>query len=110
MKRDRVYLLDILSVAKAAVEYIGGKPLGHFLNDPQCQDAVIRKIVIVGEAANRVSKETRTELPLPWKDMIGMRNLLIHNYDDVDMTVVYKTVIRDLALLVGSLEKVVKDG
>ena len=68
--------------------------------------------MIVGEAANRVSNETRAELPLPWKDMVGMRNLLIHDYDDVDidMTVVWKTVTGDLPQLIGSLEDAIKNG
>jgi len=104
--RDRVYLLDIMSAAKVAVSHMGSMTRGEFIADIRCQDAVIRRIMIIGEAANRVSMETRAELPLHWGDMVGMRNLLIHKYDDIDMAVVWKTVKEDLPPLIAELEKI----
>ena len=104
--RDKVHLLDILGAAKLAVGHTGNRTKEEFLADIQCQDAVIRRIMIMGEAANRVSVETKAELPLHWGDMVGMRNLLIHEYDDVDMTVVWKTIKEDLPPLIAELEKI----
>ena len=60
MQRDNEYLLDILEAAKLAIDYIGEKSREEFLIDSQCQDAVIRRLEIIGEAARRVSEETRT--------------------------------------------------
>ena len=79
-----------------------------FLKDSQCQDAVIRRLEIIGEAARRISPETRARLPqLPWEAMIGMRNILIHEYDDVDLMIVWDTVQKDLPRLVANLENVI---
>lgn len=105
MQRDRVYLLDILEAAKLAVSYIEHKSKDAFLNDIQCQDAVIRRLEIIGEAARRISDDTQAAFPiLPWREMIGMRNIMIHEYDDIDLDTVFKTVEKDLPALIKSLE------
>lgn len=76
--------------------------------DTQCQDAVIRRIEIIGEAARRVSEDSREAHPqLPWQAMVGMRNVMIHDYDDIDLGVVWETVQNDLSPLVKHLEEVV---
>ncbi|OHB37591.1 MAG: hypothetical protein A3C38_07275 [Planctomycetes bacterium RIFCSPHIGHO2_02_FULL_50_42] len=110
MQRDKEYLLDILEAARFAVSYTGNKTREEFLKDIQCQDAVIRRIEIIGEAARRVSVETRATLKLPWSEMVGMRNLMIHEYDDIDMTTVWVTVRRDLPPLIYSLEEILRQG
>ncbi len=108
MSRDNEFLLDILEAARLAVGYVDGKNLDEFLNDTECQDAVIRRLEIIGEAARRVSEETRARFPhLPWNAMVGMRNLLIHEYDDVDLTIVWDAVRNNLPPLTTELEKVV---
>ena len=104
MSRDEVYLLDILDAAKLALEYVRGKTRDEFLADVQLQDAVIRRLAIIGEAAKRVSEATRESLPgLPWRQMAGMRNIIVHEYDDVDLSVVWDAVTRDLLPLVSEL-------
>ena len=108
MQRDNAYLLDILEAAKLARAYIGGKTKEEFLNDLQCQDAVIRRIEIIGEAAGRVSEETKSAFPnLPWNEMVGMRNVMIHDYNDVDMVIVWDTVHNDFPTLISALERIV---
>ncbi len=107
MSQDKEYLLDILQAARLAVAYAGGKSQEEFLWDVQCQDAVIRRLEIIGEAARRVSEQTRTDYPhLPWIEMIGMRNFLIHEYDDVDLTIVWHAVHIDLPPLIAALEEI----
>jgi uncharacterized protein with HEPN domain len=104
MSRDEVYLLDILEAARLALEYVRGKAREEFLADVQLQDAVIRRLAIIGEAARRVSDETRAAIPsLPWHQMVGMRNIIVHEYDDVDLDVVWDAVTRDLPPLVADL-------
>lgn len=74
MQRDKEYLLDILEAAKLAIAYVDKKSREEFFADLQCQDAVIRRLEIIGEAARRISEETRAAYPdLPWNDMVGMR-------------------------------------
>ncbi|MEK6790761.1 MAG: DUF86 domain-containing protein [Deltaproteobacteria bacterium] len=110
MPRDKEYLFDILEAARLAIGHIGDKTKEDFYRDIQCQDAVIRRIEIIGEAARRVSDKTRTELPLPWSDMVSMRNRMIHEYDDIDITTVWVTAKRDLPPLIAFLEKIIKSG
>ena len=108
MRRDTAYLLDILEAARRAVTYVSAKTLEEFLRDTQCQDAVIRRLEIIGEAARRISDETRTKLPgLPWSAMINMRNLMIHEYDHVDRAVVWDTVQNHLPTLIQSIAPLV---
>lgn len=72
------------------------------------QDAVVRRIEIVGEAARRVSQETRDKYPqIPWREMTSMRNLVIHEYDVVDIKQVWDTVQNKLPPLVEELAKIV---
>jgi uncharacterized protein with HEPN domain len=106
MPRDKVYLLDILEAAKLVAGYVLGKSLEQFLEDTQCQDAVIRRLEVIGEAARRISPETKAALPhLSWDAMTGMRNFMIHEYDDVDLGIVWETVQKDLPRLVSELQK-----
>ena len=107
MQRDREYLLDILEAAKLALGYVGERGREDFFSDPQCQDAVIRRLEVMGEAARRLSEEIRTTLPsIPWSDIIGMRNLMIHEYDDIDLVIVWETIHNDLPPLIDSLKEI----
>jgi len=108
MQRDPAYLLDIRDAARLAIQYVAGKTYEDFLSDVQCQDAVIRRIALLGEAARRTSEETRKELPqFPWREMVSMRNLVIHEYDDIDLSVVWDTVNKNLPDLLTLLDDVV---
>jgi len=111
MQRDREYLLDIMEAARLALNYVEGKTREEFFDDLQCQDAVIRRLEIIGEAANRISEETKTTFShLPWFEMKGMRNVMIHDYDGVDISIVWETVQNDLPKLIFALEKIVPPG
>lgn len=110
MQRDKEYLVDILDAARLAVQYVQGKDLDGFINDIQCQDAVIRRLEIIGEAARRVSDEIREACPeLPWHKMVGMRNVMIHEYNDVDLSLVWDTVRSRLPGLILALEGILSD-
>jgi uncharacterized protein with HEPN domain len=106
MPRDKVYLPDILEAARLAVGYVSGKSLEQFLEDTQCQDAVIRRMEIIGEAARRISSETKAAVPqIPWDAMIGMPNIMVHEYGDVDLGIVWETVQTDVPRLLAELQK-----
>jgi uncharacterized protein with HEPN domain len=107
MSRDDAYLLDILEAARLATSYVAGKTESEFLSDSECQDAVIRRLEVIAEAARRVSQETQDSLSqVPWSAMIGMRNIMIHRYDDVDVRIVWDSVQDALPSLIVALEKV----
>jgi uncharacterized protein with HEPN domain len=108
MSRDNEYLIDIVESGKLTAAYVRGKTKEDFEADVQCQDAVIRRLEIIGEAARRLSAETQATYPqLPWRAMTQMRNLVIHQYDDVDLTIVWDTVQTDLPPLIAALEQII---
>jgi uncharacterized protein with HEPN domain len=108
MSRDNAYLFDILDAARLAQAYVLGKTQAEFLADTQCQDAVIRRLEIIGEATRRLSTETRRAMPeIAWEAMMGMRNILIHQYDDVDLNIIWDAIQIDLPPLIRVLEKLV---
>jgi len=108
MMRDNQFLFDILDSAKLAVSYIVDKTKADFLSDIQCQDAINYRLMIIGEAANRVSETTRQTLSnLPWRKMIGMRNVVVHEYDDVNLNIIWDTLHYDLPSVIVELEEVV---
>lgn len=104
MRRDLAYLRDIQESARLAISYLEGVGLESFTADTRLQDAVIRRIEIIGEAARRVPEETRAAYPsIPWRLMIGMRNQVVHMYDGVDLHVVWATVREDLPALLDAI-------
>jgi uncharacterized protein with HEPN domain len=106
MKQDLPSLLDMLQSAEMAIGYIAGRTLEDFTTDSLFQDAVIRRCLIIGEASRRISEETKQSLPnIPWKEINGMRNRLVHEYDELNITIVWDTVVNSLPNLVIELEK-----
>jgi len=83
------------------------KTIEDFLEDIQLQDSVIRRLEIIGEATSRISVKTQNLYPLiPWGEMKGMRNLLIHEYDEIEAELVWKTAQEDIPSLVVQLNKI----
>lgn len=92
---ERQYLQDILHCIGRIESYISDKR--SFASDSLVQDAVMRNLEIIGEAATHLSQETTDALPeVAWRDAIDMRNFLIHGYLMVDLDVVWRTVELDL--------------
>ena len=107
MSRDDTYLVDILESARIAIDYVSGKSWDQFEEDLQCQDAVLRRIEIIGEAARHISPQTRRKhSQIPWREMTTLRNLVIHQYDVVDINQVWDTVQSRLPSLVEELSKI----
>ncbi len=106
-KNDLVYVDHILNSLGKIKRYISGLSKDEFLKDTKTQDAVIRKFEIVGEATKRISPDFKKKHDgIPWKDMAGMRDVLIHDYIDVDIWIVWKTVNEDLKQLENELMKI----
>ena len=100
MKDDSIYIDHILNSINRILDYISGKEREAFEEDQLTQDAVVRQLEVIGEATKRVSKELRSKNPdIPWSDMAGMRDVLIHDYIDIDLGVVWKTASEDIPSL-----------
>ena len=104
MKRDKFYLQHILQAIDDVERYTANANFESFSEDTLLQDGVIRKLEIIGEASKRLTLKFRDELPdIPWKDICGMRDKLIHDYFGVDIKAVWKTAIKDVPLLKQAL-------
>ncbi|MCY3729002.1 MAG: DUF86 domain-containing protein [Nitrospira sp.] len=105
MDRDFVLLMDILSSARMIQAYVKDIVLDQFLKDTQLQDSVIRRFEIIGEAAGRISSQFQEKYEeIPWSEMRGMRNRMIHRYDDIDMNIVWNTAQEDIPHLLAIIE------
>ncbi len=108
-KDDEVYLQHILDSIVLIEEFTEEIEKNEFTRNELVQSAVIRQIEIIGEATKRLSNKTRDEYPnIPWKDMAGMRDKLIHGYFGVDIDAVWDTVQRDIPKLEKDIENVLK--
>ena len=104
-QRDSAFLKDIFIAAKEAVSFIKGISENQFQKDSLRKSALIRQLEIIGEAANRISEEFKEKhSQIPWAEMMGMRNRLIHGYDDIDLTIVWRVVYKELPLLINGIK------
>jgi uncharacterized protein with HEPN domain len=91
------YLEDIFTAMGAAMRFTHGMTYEAFVADEKTVYATVRALEIIGEAAKRVPAEVRRRHPgIPWREMAGIRDVVIHEYDRVDLEVVWKTVRSDL--------------
>jgi uncharacterized protein with HEPN domain len=106
-KREPTVLLrHMLDFAREAVAFVEGKTREDIQNDRLLNLALVHLVELVGEAANRVPREIRDTLPgIPWAQIVGMRNRLIHGYDFVDYDILWQTLIEDLPVLIRALEE-----
>ena len=101
MSRDpRLYLDDIIEAIDVIADYMAGISRDEFFGTRLIQDAVIRRIEIIGEAARQLPAELTDRYPgIPWADIVGMRNRVIHGYYGVVLDRVWNTVEQDLPVL-----------
>ena len=108
MWRDDAYVLDMLLAARKVLEFTRGVSWERFERDDLIQNAVMRQIQIIGEAARSISPEYRSDHPeVPWKDIEGMRNRLVHEYFRILPRRVWNVVEKHIPELVLLLEPLV---
>jgi len=105
MQRDLQFLLDMLQSAELILTYTAQCSKDEFVANVQLQDSVIRRLLVIAEAARRVSDATRQALPnISWQEINGMRNRLVHKYDDINLNIVWDFVQNQVPMLIEELK------
>jgi uncharacterized protein with HEPN domain len=108
MWRDDAYLLDILIAARKVLRYVEDVSWDLFRQDDRTQDAVLRNLQIIGEAARRISEEfQRDHAEIPLGRDPGMRNRLVHEYSRINLDKIWETVRDDIPVLIRQVEPLV---
>ncbi len=98
------FLLHIRDAIKTIEKYIGNYSFNEFKTDQKTQDAVIRQLEIIGEATSKLVDEMRNEHPeIPWRDISDFRNVLAHEYWDIDIEIVWKAATEEIQDLKNAL-------
>ena len=109
MTRDRLYLNSILDSINR-IECYTNVDRDRFMNTPMMQDAVIRNLEIIGEAVKNLSSELRAKnSQVPWRDIAGLRDVLIHDYLNVDLNEIWALLDQDLPELKRNIELILHD-
>lgn len=109
MRRDLLYLADICSAADGVRTFLEGVSRETFLEDKVRQSAVLQKLIVIGEAASRISPELKTRHPgLPWNEMVGLRNIAVHAYFDINWGIVWATAVSDVPQVRESVHRVLE--
>lgn len=106
---DRDLLSDMQEAIRRIGNYTEGMAYQTFLEDTRTQDAVIRNLEIIGEAAKRVSTDLQRSYPcIPWKAMAGLRDRLIHHYFGINLDIVWHIATAELPEVAGQLEAILR--
>ena len=106
---DMVRLRHMLDHSRETLSMISGKQRQDLKQDRMLELALVRLIEIIGEAAGRVSPKGQSKYSsIPWPQIIGMRNRLVHGYDQVDLNVLWDTIEFDIPPLVSALENILE--
>ena len=110
LKDDMVYFAHMLDMADGIVKRVKNINRSDFDSSEDLRFALTHMLQIIGEAARNISSETRTKYrSIPWEEIIGMRHRIVHDYINVKYEIVWQVAVRDIPLLIGELEKIVKD-
>ncbi len=109
VSRDAASVVDIVTAARKAVEFVGLMDRDEFDADEKTQSGVLHQLMLIGEATKRLSSDFKhANTGVHWKQMAGMRDYLIHEYDQVDVDEVWSTVSEDLPALIEQIEPLVQ--
>ena len=108
-KNGKIFLTHILDSINLVEEYLKGKSKLDFLNSKQLQDSVIRRIEIIGEAIKNIPNDIKENYSqIPWKEITGMRDILIHQYFGVDLDLTWQVIEKDLPRLKRQISDISK--
>ena len=100
MRPEKLYLRDILEATDAIAQYVTGITRQAFLDDDRSRSATVYKLIIIGEAAAQLSEGLRKRHPsIPWSDIVGLRNIAVHAYHNLQWDIVWATATQEVPRL-----------
>jgi uncharacterized protein with HEPN domain len=110
MRREALYLRDVVEAAESIVRFLKGADRDSFLTDELRQSAILQKLIVIGEAAARLPPAFREEHPeVEWRDVIGFRNIAVHAYFAVSWEIVWVTATEDVPLLRNAVVRILAE-
>src|SRR5690242_19194472 len=109
MRDQRAYLSDVLEAIADITDFAGSMTHDEFMNDRKTQGAVLHRFQIIGEAVSHIAPQVKQQYPnISWRDIAGMRNIIVHEYFGVDLELVWDTIQLDLPNLKSVAEELLK--
>ncbi|UCG70087.1 MAG: DUF86 domain-containing protein [Thermoplasmata archaeon] len=106
-RNNRLYVKDILESIKRIENYISDQSYDEFIKNDMIRDAVLRNLEVIGEAAKNIPDAIREKYPdVPWKRIIGLRNIVIHEYFGVDFENIWKIIKENIPEIKPFIEKI----
>ena len=105
MKNDQVYVDQILDSIRKIESFVNELDKQSFLTNTLVQSGVIMQLTLIGEISKKISNDLKRKIDLPWKDISGFRDKAIHNYFDINLDLVWNTIVIDLPQLKERLQK-----
>jgi len=110
MRHEKLYLTDIVEAARAIEKFITGEDFEEFERNEMMNSAVLQKLSVIGEAASKLPKEFTQRFPeIPWIDIIGFRNIAVHEYFAVRWDIVWVAASEEAPTLRNQIEKILRD-
>jgi uncharacterized protein with HEPN domain len=110
MRHEKLYLTDIVEAARAIEKFIMGEDFNEFEQNEMMNSAVLQKLAVIGEAASKLPKEFTKRFPeIPWVDIIGFRNIAVHEYFAVRWDIVWVAASEEAPTLREQIEQILRD-
>lgn len=110
MRHEKLYLTDIVEAAQAIERFIKGERFEGFEQNEMMNSAVLQKLTVIGEAASRLPKEFTNRYPeIPWVDIIGFRNIAVHEYFAIRLDIAWVAASEEVPVLKKQIEKILRD-
>ncbi|MCA1899193.1 MAG: DUF86 domain-containing protein [Chloroflexi bacterium] len=110
MRREKLYLADIVEAARAIERFLMGQDFDEFEQNEMLNSAVLQKLTVIGDAAARLPKEFTARFPdIPWVDIVGFRNIAVHEYFAIRWDIAWVAAVDDVPRLKEQIEKILRD-